>query len=110
MCRISGMMISSAASCTALGEPGMQKTAAPRISPAVARERRTTAEIVRPMHNLEFCANCNRIRITSDGLLKPCLLRTGNEVSLKGKHGEELVSAVAQAVANRSPYFTEEAA
>ena len=69
-----------------------------------------TAEIVRPMHNLEFCANCNRIRITSDGLLKPCLLRTGNEVSLKGKHGEELVSAVAQAVANRSPYFTEEAA
>ena len=67
-----------------------------------------TAEIVRPMHNLEFCANCNRLRITSDGMLKPCLLRTGNEVSLKGKHGKELVDAIAQAVSNRSPYFTEE--
>ena len=67
-----------------------------------------TAEIVRPMHNLEFCANCNRLRITSDGRLKPCLLRTGNEVSLKGKHGDELVAAIAEAVKNRSPYFTEE--
>ena len=67
-----------------------------------------TAEIVRPMHNLEFCANCNRLRITSDGLLKPCLLRTGNEVSLRGKHGDDLVAAIAKAVSNRSPYFTEE--
>lgn len=65
-------------------------------------------EIVRPMHNFEFCANCNRIRITSDGMLKPCLLRQGNEVSLKGKHGDALVSAIAEAVQNRSPYFTEE--
>ncbi len=68
----------------------------------------TSAEIVRPMHNLEFCANCNRLRITSDGKLKPCLLRTGNEVNIKGVHGDELVSAIAQAVSNRSPYFTEE--
>lgn len=30
-------------------------------------------EVVRPMHNLEFCANCNRLRVTSDGKLKPCL-------------------------------------
>lgn len=67
-----------------------------------------SAEIVRPMHNLEFCANCNRLRITSDGMLKPCLLRTGNEVSLKGKHGDEIVSAIAEAVSNRAPYFTEE--
>lgn len=67
-----------------------------------------SAEIVRPMHNLEFCANCNRLRITSDGMLKPCLLRTGNEVSLKGKHGDEIISAIAEAVSNRSPYFTEE--
>lgn len=65
-------------------------------------------EIVRPMHNPEFCANCNRIRITSDGKLKPCLLRTGNEVSIRGLHGDELIAAVAQAVSNRSPYFTEE--
>ena len=62
-------------------------------------------EIVRPMHNAEFCANCNRLRITSDGLLKPCLLRTGNEVSIKGLKGDALIDAVRCAVQNRSPYF-----
>lgn len=65
-------------------------------------------EIVRPMHNAEFCANCNRLRITSDGKLKPCLLRTGNEIDILGRHGDELVDAVGRAVKNRSPYFTEE--
>ena len=63
-------------------------------------------EVVRPMHNLEFCANCNRLRVTSDGKLKPCLLRTGNEVDIRGLHGEELKAAIARAVQSRSPYFT----
>ncbi len=31
-------------------------------------------EVVRPMHNSEFCANCTRLRVTSKGKLKPCLL------------------------------------
>lgn len=62
-------------------------------------------EVVRPMHNLEFCANCNRLRVTSNGKLKPCLLRTGNEVDIRGLHGDELKAAIAQAVQNRSPYF-----
>ncbi|RBQ25051.1 MAG: 7,8-dihydro-6-hydroxymethylpterin dimethyltransferase [Methanocorpusculum sp. MCE] len=62
-------------------------------------------EVVRPMHNPEFCANCNRLRVTSDGLLKPCLLRTGNEVSIRGLHGDELKAAIGAAVKNRSPYF-----
>lgn len=63
-------------------------------------------EIVRPMHNAEFCMNCNRLRITSDKCLKPCLLRTGNEISLHGLHGDEILSAIAKAVAERKPYFT----
>ncbi len=63
-------------------------------------------EVVRPMHNLEFCANCNRLRVTSDGKLKPCLLRTGNEVNIRGLHGDDLKAAIAEAVQNRSPYFT----
>lgn len=65
-------------------------------------------EVVRPMHNLEFCANCNRLRVTSDGKLKPCLLRTGNEVDIRGLHGDELKAAIAQAVQNRSPYFAKQ--
>lgn len=28
-------------------------------------------EVVRPLHNTEFCAFCNRLRVTSDGNLKP---------------------------------------
>ncbi len=65
-------------------------------------------EVVRPMHNPEFCANCNRLRVTSDGFLKPCLLKTGNEISIKGLHGDELKAAIGAAVKNRSPYFSAE--
>ncbi len=40
-----------------------------------------------------FCSDCNRIRITSDGKLKPCL-HSGEEINLRGLHGEELLSAI----------------
>lgn len=36
-----------------------------------------------------FCQDCNRIRITSDGKLKPCL-HSKDEIDLKGLKGEEL--------------------
>lgn len=62
-------------------------------------------EVVRPMHNLEFCANCNRLRVTSDGKLKPCLLCSGNEIDTAGLHGDELRAAIAAAVRIRTPYF-----
>jgi len=32
-------------------------------------------EVVRAMHNTIFCANCTRLRVTSDGKFKTCLLR-----------------------------------
>src|SRR3990172_8586658 len=35
-------------------------------------------EVVFPMHNTEFCANCTRMRVTSDGKFKPCLMRKDN--------------------------------
>ena len=40
-------------------------------------------EVVRPMHNTRFCSKCSRIRVTCDGLLKPCLM-----------HNEGLVDAL----------------
>ena len=46
-------------------------------------------EVVRPLHNTEFCAFCNRLRLTSDGKLKPCLLRTDNHVDIRGKSGKD---------------------
>ena len=39
-------------------------------------------EVVRPMDNSAFCMHCKRLRITSDGKIKPCLLRNDNLVPL----------------------------
>lgn len=39
-------------------------------------------EVVRSMHNTEFCLHCTRLRLTPDGYLKPCLMRNDNLVDL----------------------------
>ncbi|MDD1679334.1 MAG: GTP 3',8-cyclase MoaA [Methanomicrobiales archaeon] len=62
-------------------------------------------EVVRPLHNTEFCAYCNRLRVTSDGKLKPCLLRADNHVDISEKKGKELEEIFFEAVRKRSPYF-----
>jgi len=72
-----------------------------------------TVEIVRPIHNTVFCANCNRLRLTSDGRLKPCLMRGDNHVPLvqllrRGAAKEELVDAFRLATSRRAPYWSED--
>lgn len=62
-------------------------------------------EIVRPLHNTEFCAYCNRLRVTSDGKLKPCLLRADNHVDIRGASGEELEALFIEAVQRRKPFY-----
>ena len=67
-------------------------------------------EVVRPMHNTEFCMNCTRIRLTSDGKLKPCLMRNDNlvpvvELVRRGAEEWELVEAFKRCVALREPYW-----
>jgi cyclic pyranopterin phosphate synthase len=62
-------------------------------------------EIVRPLHNTEFCAYCNRLRVTSDGKLKPCLLRTDNHIDIRGKKGAELEDLFKKAVSLREPFY-----
>ena len=62
-------------------------------------------EVVRPLHNTEFCAFCNRLRVTSDGKLKPCLLRTDNHIDIRGKKGAELEALFHKAVALREPFY-----
>ena len=61
-------------------------------------------EFVRPFHNSEFCRYCNRLRVTSDGKLKPCLLRDDNLVDIRGKRGEELLELFRIAAKKRQPY------
>ena len=75
-------------------------------------ERGGVVEIVRPMHNSQFCEYCTRLRITSDGCLKPCLMRQDNHVEAvsllrKGASREAIVAAFKEAVARRQPYWSE---
>ena len=44
-----------------------------------------------------FCSACDRIRVTADGRVKPCL-HSAAEVSVRGFRGEELERALARAI------------
>ncbi len=61
-------------------------------------------EFVKPLDNTEFCMHCNRMRVTSDGKLKPCLLRDYT-VSIDGMHGRELEEVIIKTVREREPFF-----
>jgi cyclic pyranopterin phosphate synthase len=62
-------------------------------------------EVVRPIDNSEFCMNCNRLRVTSDCKLKPCLLRNDNLVDVRGMTDEQLEAAMKYTVSIREPFF-----
>ena len=47
-----------------------------------------------------FCNNCDKIRVTADGKLKPCL-HSDIEYDLRGLNGEELKAAIKKAVLNK---------
>ena len=51
-----------------------------------------TVGLIRPMSH-HFCAACDRIRVTADGMLKPCL-HSAAELPLRGLHGRELEEAI----------------
>ena len=44
-----------------------------------------------------FCATCNRLRLTSEGNLKPCL-HSSQEIPIRGKHGDELLQTLREAI------------
>lgn len=44
-----------------------------------------------------FCGSCNRLRLTSEGRLKPCL-HSNQEIPVRGKHGQELLDILKTAV------------
>lgn len=69
-------------------------------------------EIVRPVDNSKFCANCSRLRITPDGKIKPCLLRNDNLVELishirKNESEEKLEEIFLNGINNREPFNTD---
>ncbi len=71
---------------------------------------KVNVELIRPIENTEFCANCTRIRVTSDGKLKPCLMRKDNLVDIltplrNGVDDKKLTEIFIEAVKKREPYY-----
>jgi cyclic pyranopterin phosphate synthase len=68
-----------------------------------------TVEVVHPTENSSFCQHCTRLRVTSDGKLKPCLMRNDNLVDLLtpmrlGASDEKLKELFIQVNDRREPY------
>jgi cyclic pyranopterin phosphate synthase len=69
----------------------------------------STVEVVKPIENTDFCGHCTRLRVTSDGKLKPCLMRNDNLVDIltlirQGASDEELKHLFLKANLLREPY------
>jgi len=66
-------------------------------------------EVVRPMHNSEFCMHCTRLRLTHDGYLKPCLMRNDDLVDvlscLREGSADGVRKAFKEAILRREPHF-----
>lgn len=52
--------------------------------------------LISPMSH-KFCSECDRIRVTADGKLKPCL-HSADEILLRGLRGEELTETIRRAI------------
>lgn len=58
-----------------------------------------TIGLISPMSHA-FCDSCNKIRVTADGKLKPCL-HSANEITLKGLEYSDLKEAMKTAILNK---------
>lgn len=61
--------------------------------------------LIRPI-SAHFCGTCNRIRVTADGKLKPCL-HSGDEYNLKGLAFDELQAVMKEAIHNKPQWHGE---
>jgi len=64
-------------------------------------------EIVDPVGNEEFCANCHRVRVTHEGYLKGCLNRNDDLRSMGEMTKPEIREAFRETIENRVPYYGE---
>ena len=64
--------------------------------------------LIEPMSH-RFCGSCDRVRVTADGRLKPCL-HSAQEIPLRGFHGEALRQAIRDGIAAKPErhYMAEE--
>jgi len=67
-------------------------------------------EIVKPVENTDFCMHCTKLRLTSDGKLKPCLMTQDNllDILTPLRNGEDpmvLNRIFSDAIDCRKPYY-----
>jgi cyclic pyranopterin phosphate synthase len=70
-----------------------------------------TVEVVKPIENTDFCLHCTRLRVTSEGKLKPCLMRNDNLIDIltpirQGAADEAIKELFIKANLLREPYNT----
>lgn len=58
-----------------------------------------TIGLINPISS-HFCSECNRVRITADGKLKPCL-HSEDEITIKGLSEEELYESMKAGILNK---------
>ncbi len=68
---------------------------------------RGMVEIVDPVENPTFCANCHRVRVTHNGYLKGCLNRNDDLKSMGEMTKPEIRETFREVVAERVPYYGE---
>ena len=66
---------------------------------------RAEVELVDPVRNPEFCANCHRVRVTHRGELKGCLNRQDDLIPTRGLDDAELRDAFRRVVTLRVPFY-----
>jgi len=68
-----------------------------------------TVEVVHPIENTDFCMRCTRLRVTSDGKLKTCLMKNDNLIDIltpirNGATDQQLTKLFKIANQKRKPY------
>jgi len=67
-------------------------------------------EVVKPVENTEFCLRCSRMRLTSDGKLKSCLMRCDDLVDIlgpirSGAGSQEVRRLIESSARTRRPFY-----
>jgi len=76
-------------------------------SSVVDETRAGMVEIVDPVENPTFCANCHRVRVTHEGYLKGCLNRNDDLRSMGEMTRAAIRETFRETVENRVPFYGE---
>ncbi len=63
-------------------------------------EEGVIVEVVKPVHNSDFCANCHTLRVTSDFSFLPCLNRSDLQIPIN----DDVKESLRAAMKNRIPF------